>query len=93
MQVLRTAELELKKLNNRLKLFTESRRAAEHAVNSMLSKHPWIKEEKAFFGRPQTDYDFQARDPQVAQANLKSLREEQTSLSKKVTVDGWRLQQ
>lgn len=86
MQVLRSAELELKKLTNTLKQFNENRRAAKHAVDSMLSKYPWIAEEKAFFGRPQTDYDFEARDPKVAQANLKSLREEQASLSKKVTV-------
>lgn len=85
-QVLRSAELDLKKLTNRLKQFTEDRRKAKHAVDKMLSQYPWIVEEKAFFGRPQTDYDFEARDPKVAQAHLKSLREEQASLSKKVTV-------
>lgn len=84
MQTLRGAELDLKKLTNRLKQFTEDRRKAKSAVDSLLSKHPWIAEEKAFFGRPQTDYDFEARDPQAAQANLKSLGEEQASLSKKV---------
>lgn len=51
---------------------------------SMLSKHPWIAEEKGFFGRAQTDYDFEGRDVSAAQARLKSLQEEQTSLSKKV---------
>ena len=83
--MLRGAELDLKKLTNRLKQFTEERRVAKHAVDKMLREHPWIAEEKAFFGRSQTDYDFEARDPKVAQANLKSLREEQASLSKKVT--------
>eukprot|EP00903_Cladosiphon_okamuranus_P020312 g18637.t1 len=83
-KVLRSAELDLKKLTNRLKQFTEDRRKAKHAVDKMLSQYPWIAEEKAFFGRPQTDYDFEARDPHVAQANLKSLREEQASLSKKI---------
>lgn len=85
-KALRSAELDLKKLTNRLKQFTEERRHAQRAVDSMLSKYPWIAEEKAFFGRRQTDYDFEARDPEVAQANLKSLREEQASLSKKVTI-------
>lgn len=50
----------------------------------MLTKHPWIKEDRQFFGRPQTDYDFEARDPAAAQSRLKGLMEEQASLSKKV---------
>lgn len=50
----------------------------------MLASYPWITEEKAFFGRAQTDYDFEARDPVAAQASLKSIRAEQASLSKKV---------
>lgn len=50
----------------------------------MLATYPWITEEKAFFGRAQTDYDFEARDPVAAQASLKSIRAEQASLSKKV---------
>ena len=50
----------------------------------MLEKFPWIKEDRPFFGRPQTDYDFEARDPATAQKRLKALQEEQASLSKKV---------
>ncbi|CAM9426844.1 unnamed protein product, partial [Ectocarpus sp. 12 AP-2014] len=83
-KALRGAELDLKKLTNRLKQFSEERRHAERAVASMLAKHPWIAEEKAFFGRAQTDYDFEGRDVSAAQGRLKSLQEEQASLSKKI---------
>lgn len=83
-QILRGAELELKKLTNKLKQFQDDRSHAEGAVSRMITKYPWIKEDRQFFGRPQTDYDFEARDPSAAQARLKALQEEQVSLSKKV---------
>ncbi|CAM9477580.1 unnamed protein product, partial [Ectocarpus sp. 6 AP-2014] len=83
-KALRGAELDLKKLTNRLKQFSDERSHAERAVASMLAKHPWIAEEKAFFGRAQTDYDFEGRDVSAAQGRLKSLQEEQASLSKKI---------
>ena len=83
-QTLRNAELELKKLNNQLKHFKEERSQAERSVSSLLQKHPWIGENREFFGRRETDYDFQTRDPSEAQRRLKSLKEEQAALSKKV---------
>ena len=83
-QVLRSTELELKTLTSRLKQYMDGRNHAERAVSNMLEKFPWIKEDRPFFGRPQTDYDFEARDPATAQERLRSLQEEQASLSKKV---------
>lgn len=83
-QILRTAELELKTLTSRLKQYLDGRNHAERAVSNMLEKFPWIKEDRPFFGRPQTDYDFEARDPATAQKRLKALQDEQASLSKKV---------
>ncbi|CAM9911302.1 unnamed protein product [Pylaiella littoralis] len=83
-KVLRTAELELKKLNNKLKQFYEDRRQAERFVASMLADYPWIAEEKAYFGQGNSDYDFEAKDPGAAQDRLKRLQEEQASLSKKI---------
>ncbi|CAM9448409.1 unnamed protein product, partial [Laminaria digitata] len=83
-KTLRTAELELKTLTSKLKQYLDGRNHAERAVSNMLEKFPWIKEDRPFFGRPQTDYDFEARDPATAQKRLKALQEEQASLSKKV---------
>lgn len=37
-----------------------------------------------FFGRPHTDYDFKARDPQEAQRQLVTLQDEQSKLSKQI---------
>lgn len=53
-------------------------------MSNLLEKHPWIREDKQFFGRRETDYDFEARDPSEAQRRLKTLKEEQAALSKKV---------
>lgn len=83
-QTLRNAELELKKLTNKLKHFKDERSHAERSVSNLLEKHPWIREDKQFFGRRETDYDFEARDPSEAQRRLKTLKEEQAALSKKV---------
>lgn len=83
-QTLRSAELELKEVSNRLKQFNSERSGAEKYVSNMLTKHPWIKDDRQFFGRPDSDYDFESRDPTAAQSRLKALQEEQASLSMKV---------
>ncbi|CAN0539065.1 unnamed protein product, partial [Scytosiphon promiscuus] len=45
---------------------------------------PLVASEQVHFGKPQSDYDFEAHNPVEAKARLKSLQEEQVSLSKKV---------
>lgn len=83
-QSLRSAELDLKKLKKRLEQFKRERQQCESFMSKMESEHAWIKDEKQYFGRPQTDYDFTSRDPEAAQTRLKQIKEEQATLSKKV---------
>ncbi|CAN0412358.1 unnamed protein product, partial [Hapterophycus canaliculatus] len=81
---LRSAELDLKKLTSKLKEFADERRRAKQAVSRMVADHPWIEQDKVHFGKPQSDFDFEAHNPVAAKERLKSLEEEQISLSKKV---------
>jgi len=50
----------------------------------MEKQHQWIGTEKQFFGKPKTDYDFQAQDPEKAEKRLLTLQEEQDALSKSI---------
>jgi structural maintenance of chromosome 2 len=50
----------------------------------MLAKHAWIAAERAFFGKPHTDYDFTARDPKEASARLTALEKQQAELERKI---------
>jgi len=50
----------------------------------MEKQHQWIAAEKQFFGKPKTDYDFQAQDPEKAEKRLLALQEEQDTLSKSI---------
>lgn len=50
----------------------------------MLKKHDWIASEQNFFGKPHTDYDFEATSPKSANSRLSSLKKEQEELGKKI---------
>lgn len=83
-QALRAAEQDLKKLRKRLEHFKREEQQSQKFMEAMEAQYPWIREERQYFGRAQTDYDFASKDPSAAQARLKQLKEEQASLSKKV---------
>lgn len=83
-QALKSAEQDLKKIKKRLEQFQKERQQSENFMRNMETQYMWIKDEKQYFGRPQTDYDFSSRDPAAAQSRLKQIKEEQASLSKKV---------
>lgn len=44
-------------------------------------EYPWISSEKRLFGRPGSDYDWTARDPQAAFAEYRQLEETLQGLS------------
>ena len=50
----------------------------------MLAAHSWIEAERDYFGRPDTDYDFESRDVAGAKRELRALEKEQETLSKKI---------
>ncbi len=45
-------------------------------------EYPWIGSEKRLFGRPGSDYDWTARDPEAAFAEYKKLEDTLQGLSK-----------
>ncbi len=78
------AEIEGKKLENKIGRFQKDKAAARRALRSLLEKHTWVETEKQFFGRPHTDYDFEARNPAKAHHLLGKLQEEQAGLAKNI---------
>lgn len=79
-----SSELELKKLEQKLNKMNKERSGAKSYVADMLAAHSWIAQEKQFFGRAHTDYDFDARDVSGAQKRLKELRDENAVLTRKI---------
>eukprot|EP00743_Colponemidia_sp_Colp-15_P003700 GILK01003992.1.p1 GENE.GILK01003992.1~~GILK01003992.1.p1 ORF type:complete len:1230 (+),score=358.28 GILK01003992.1:523-3690(+) len=77
-------ELELKRLEHKIQRFHKDQRDAATYVEKMQQNHPWISTEKQFFGKPHTDYDFSARNPEEVRSRLDSLVEEQARLSKRI---------
>lgn len=77
-------KLELKKKTHRIANLQKEAKEANTAVVSLQRRHPWIEGEREFFGRPGTDYDFQARDPREAQRRMSKARETQQKLGKTV---------
>lgn len=78
------AEIEGKKLENKIGRFQKDKAAARRALTLLLEKHTWVETEKQFFGRPHTDYDFEARNPAKAHHLLGKLQEEQAGLAKNI---------
>ena len=83
-KALTAAELEAKKMEGKVGRFNKDLEAARGFCNELQAKHAWIASEEKLFGEPNTDYDFQARDPRAAQRELKDLTKEQEALSKKI---------
>ena len=52
----------------------------------MLSEYEWISEDRKFFGKPNTAFDFQANDPVEAGRKISKLEDTKTKLSKNVNM-------
>ena len=76
--------LEIKKLSVAISHIEKERHSAEKIVASLLKTHAWIESERSAFGVVGGDYDFQATDPGEMSRELKLLKSEQDSLSKKI---------
>jgi len=77
-------QIDMKKLQHKILRFHKDKAQAEKHVENLIHVYPWIKSEKQFFGRAHTDYDFSAQNPKAALSELKKLKEQQTSLGKKI---------
>eukprot|EP00658_Telonema_sp_P-2_P042424 TRINITY_DN3045_c0_g1_i2.p1 TRINITY_DN3045_c0_g1~~TRINITY_DN3045_c0_g1_i2.p1 ORF type:complete len:1075 (+),score=458.76 TRINITY_DN3045_c0_g1_i2:119-3343(+) len=83
-QAAKEAEHERKRVEHKMQRFAKDTEQAKEAVAHLEAKYDWIKAEKQFFGRPHTDYDFDARSPEEVTKRLGVLEEEQAKLGKRI---------
>jgi structural maintenance of chromosome 2 len=76
--------LEAKKLSVVISRIEKERHSAEKVVANLLKNYTWIESEKSAFGTEGGDYDFKATDPNEVSRELKTLKSEQDTLSKKI---------
>jgi structural maintenance of chromosome 2 len=77
-------EIQLKNLDHSIQGFHTKKKNAQKRYQHLLETHPWIQNEKQFFGKPQSDYDFATRDLKQVELKLKALEEEQDRLAKTI---------
>jgi len=81
---IKNADIDAKKLEGKAQREAKKLEGAGRAVDELLAANPWINEEKQFFGRPHTDYDFEERNPKKAQKRMAELESSNVELSKKI---------
>jgi structural maintenance of chromosome 2 len=81
---LEEAEGVVKKAEARAKQAAKEGAGGDAAAKELLSKHAWIAGERAFFGKPHTDYDFERSDPKAASARLSALEKQQGELERRI---------
>ena len=77
-------EMEVKKLQNKLARVNSDIVKAKKDVENLDHKFEWIANDKHLFGRPHTDYDFNAMDYKSASIRLATLLQEQENISSKI---------
>jgi len=77
-------ELQMKELQGELKRSSSKCEEAVRKGERMLEQYPWIESEQHFFGKPHTDFDFNAKSPNDAEARLRKLEEAQSQMSRNV---------
>ncbi|QQP49641.1 Structural maintenance of chromosomes protein 2like [Caligus rogercresseyi] len=88
-QILKTnteRELEIQQLKHKISKATEEARDAERTVRTMLEKYEWISDDRQFFGKANTAYDFASTDPKEAGRKIQKLEETKEKLSKTVNM-------
>jgi structural maintenance of chromosome 2 len=78
------AEIQAKKIQHKITTSHEAKRSAEKKVEHLIGAHRWIEHEKQFFGKANTDYDFNRVNIQDVNRTLKSLEDENSKLSKSI---------
>ncbi|KAB7504389.1 Structural maintenance of chromosomes protein 2, partial [Armadillidium nasatum] len=79
-------QLEIKQLDHKLSKLKSETKEAETRVAALLTEHEWIAEDRKFFGKPNTGYDFEANDPVEAGRKISKLEENKAKLSKSVNM-------
>ena len=81
---IQSSEVKERKLGHKLARFEKEQQEARRRTEGLLKRHPWIASEKQYFGKPHTDYDFNARDPSQAKARMAKLVSARDKLAKKI---------
>ncbi|EIE18219.1 RecF/RecN/SMC protein [Coccomyxa subellipsoidea C-169] len=76
------AAVNKKKLEHKLARMEKDARDSADVCKQLEKEYPWIGSEKRLFGRPGSDYDWTARDPEAAFAEYKKLEDTLQGLSK-----------
>ncbi len=77
-------DVQIKTLEHRISSHHGKKKGAEKRYKQLLESHAWIANEKQFFGKPKTDYDFNNRDIKQVELKLKNMEEEQDRLAKTI---------
>lgn len=86
MDKLNETQLELTKLNYEIDSQKKENLDSSSLVDAMLEQNPWIRDQKANFGRPNTAFDFDSQNPKEAKNRLAQLEQEHETLRKKINV-------
>jgi len=77
-------ELEQKRLNFKLQQLEKEDKEAGGTVERMEQEYAWIEKDRAHFGKPGTDYDFEANDYAQSKERFGKLATQQSRLSKSI---------
>lgn len=76
--------LEMHRLSHIIEKSQKEQNAAKQTLLHMESEHDWIMDEKDFFGRPNTVYDFHGQNIAESKSSLKNLTERFQGMKKKI---------
>lgn len=69
--------LEITKMTSKLATWSRAGKDARTGLTALEAEHAWIAAEKSFFGRKDSDFDFESRNVGESRGRLKALKEEQ----------------
>lgn len=73
--------IKIKDIVVRLSSWEKSTVDAKKEMKKLVENNGWIQESKEFFGRKNSDFDFEARDVEESKTRLKELKAEQVGTS------------
>jgi len=79
-------ELESQKMAHSVSKLETDVKEADRRVADMLESYEWIKDDRSFFGQPNTAYDFKAQDPAEAGRRIQKLESTKEKLGKSVNM-------
>merc|ERR1719316_840066 len=77
-------ELEQRRLTHKIQQLEKEDKEAGGNVSRMEQEYPWIEKERPHFGKPGTDFDFEAHDYQQSKERFTKLTQQQSRLSKSI---------